>query len=460
MDRRMKRCALALVLLAAVMILPAIAGGTSAQTAFAAENVSVGLMEDGAFKAKDSMDLGTIDLSKLDPQGASGPIEFRLAIRYTTAIELSDFLKISFEFYGQSPVDNAFRLRSDVVSGSTTNKTAQAFIYFDPSGLTAGTYHGQLGAHLPFDEVTPNSSAYTFNSGILTIPISITLTGENPYLTPKVKKITAKAGNDRAEISWTPVDTCTNYSVFRREGTDENTSLPELDNYIYLGNVRTMSEGDGNGFSDPVYVDYYAQNGKTYSYIVISDGSSSPFSGDASRSVSVSPKASIRLKPAAPLASASSGGQDEIGLTWYWDAHGVQRDPATNEEDELTGNGQDQGEDLVDHFNVYSNGTLVRQVRRNAVKKLGSGYYNWQVSLPAEQEETEYTLWVTAVAPDGTEGYASNKVIAYTTKEWDLSIEGHTVRYIDEDGHSGLSIDIPATGVDRFEYWRKPVSAD
>ena len=471
MFRYMKRCMFAVILLIAVMIIPAAVDQDGARTAYGAERIEVGLMEGNQFRAQKSIDFGTVDLSKLDPQGESDPLKFQLAIHYSTEIGISDYLKIGFGFSGQAPLEDAFYMKESEMSGSTINKIVQTNIYLDPSRLTAGTYTANVSVTLPFDSISVSGSGYTVSGNILTIPIRITLTGDNPCITQKVRVIKAKAGNDQVEISWIPVEGCTSYAVFRREGTDESASFPELEEYLYLGSVRTYPEEDGKGFQDPHFTDYYAWNGQIYSYIVISDGDDTAFEGNASKSVSACPKAAIRLKPAAPEATAYSGSPDEVGLSWYWDAHGQQKDPVTGESDELTGNGQYEGTDLVDHFNVYMDGTLVRQVRRNAVRKQESGRYSWYLDLPAEYPDRSYTLWVTAVAPDGTEGNSSNKVIAYTEEERDLAIEGHTVRYIEEEErdddtgkviaiYRGLSIEISEKGADRLEIWRKPVSAD
>ena len=70
------------------------------------------------------------------------------------------------------------------------------------------------------------------------------------------------------------------------------------------------------------------------------------------------------------------------------------------------------GEGAVDHFNIYRNGSLAKQIRQNAYSANdGELYYTWTADIPVTDAAITYTFWVTAVAPDGTEGFESTKVV-------------------------------------------------
>ena len=198
------------------------------------------------------------------------------------------------------------------------------------------------------------------------------------------------------------------------------------------------------------------------------------YRGNPSRSVAVTPKDSIRCRPAAPtgVEGGCYGGED-IYMEWIWDAHGGQSDPATDssETDEETVS----GEGYVDHFNLYRNGKLFNQVRRDAGRPYESSYregvvfYEWSGTMPVPEYETYYTCWVTAVAPDGTESPASRKISVYAEADRDHEIYSYSAMYTEESvwdkqaheykEYKGMRILISGMGYDRYEYQRKIAGA-
>jgi hypothetical protein len=245
----------------------------------------------------DSISLGEVDLSKIEDDTK---VTFVMAIQMTK--------DHTFSYDGINIVEND-PVGSTFTCGHPTNHVSYKWVTFDvkfdPTWLTAGKYKGVVS--VPFEnEVNANGGVYKckkseYGDGYeLLIPVSITLKGTNPRFNPPVKTLSAEAWNNSVELSWTaPNDDCTTFDIYRRDGKDAVPSKPELDKYVYLGTVSTENNNDWlseNGFSGTIFADYYAENGKTYSYTIYSSGLAiTPYSGNPSKSVTATPKASRSL---------------------------------------------------------------------------------------------------------------------------------------------------------------------
>ena len=290
----------------------------------------------------------------------------------------------------------------------------------------------------------------------------------------KVTTLSAKPWNNAVELTWEAPEGCDSFSVFRREGKDAAPAKPELDEYVFLETLSTAGNSDWNhenGFSDTFYSDHYAENGKTYSYIVICGDYDTQYAGNPSKSVQATPKASLRKKPAAPYWLSLAGSDEGIGLTWNWNEKCGRRDPAGSGYEEQNPSGEGE----VDHFNIYQNGRLVKQVQQQAVVVSepynGRVSYFWETRVKVKEYEVPYTFYVTAVAPDGTESAPSKKITDWMQEEKDVEISGYNVSYTSEEvydeqdpeklvtTHTGFSFSFSCVGVNYFKVWRKAAGA-
>ncbi len=284
---------------------------------------------------------------------------------------------------------------------------------------------------------------------------------------PVVTNISVEPGNGQNEISWLRAGDIEYYRVYRRTGKDASAAKPELNKYVLLGSVTTAPDrysGDYQ-FTNPVFVDHYAQNGTTYSYIVIADAGWDIYEGTPSKSVSATPRSGKRAKPAAPYDIDGYSYDGEAGIEWSWDAKGGQEDPDTGEKDHSSGEG------YIDHFNVYRNGRLLKQVKQNAAKPrsvYGNTYYEWDTEISFGRDDADYTFWVTAVDTEGNESVPGEMYVLSSMPERDLCIESHAVTCYDEDiwddsydnvigNCKGLAVHFDTIGIERIELWRKPV---
>ena len=282
-----------------------------------------------------------------------------------------------------------------------------------------------------------------------------------------VTNVSVEPGNGQNEVSWLTAGDCDYYRVYRRTGKDTNTSAPELTRYVLLGSVTTAPDrysGDYQ-FTNPVFVDHYAKNGTTYSYIVLADAGWDIYDGTPSKSVCATPRSGKRAKPAAPYDIDGYSNDGEAGIEWSWDAKGGQEDPDTGENDHSSGEG------YIDHFNVYRNGRLLKQVKQNGVKPrdvYGTTYYEWETEVSFGRDDADYTFWVTAVDTEGNESVPGEMYVLSSMPERDLCIESHAVTCYDEDiwddsydnvigNCRGLAVHFDTIGIERIELWRKPV---
>ena len=451
------------------------AGFSTDPVSAATEKATVGKISSGSntVTQKDSISLGTVDLSKLTENDDRYIVSYRMAIQFE---KNHTFYYDGIYTADSKPAGGTFSC-SDIVNQSYY-KYVTFTVSFDAAYLSAGKYTAIV--YVPLDnKVNANGGVYkcvqapSGNGYLLKIPVSITLKGNNPQFEPAATGVTAKAGNGYAEVSWTAPAGCTSFSVYRRNGTDEAPARPDLDEYVFLDKVNTKSVNswdEESGFRDTVYADYYAENGKTYSYIVISGTYLTQYSGNPSRSVSATPKASLRKKPAAPYWLSFNGTEAGISFSWLWDEKGGRDDPIDTSYEPQNPSGEGE----VDHFNVYQNGRLVKQVQQKAYST-GEGYndtinYSWNTVVYPAKSDVPYTFWVTAVAPDGTESLPSNKDTAWQEDEKDVAITDYHIFYTTEEVHdeetdkilakyTGFYFEMGGYGVAHLKVWRKAPDA-
>ena len=448
----------AIMTLAAIPVLGAIIGidGKGMTADAAAEAVTVGTYSGSNVTAVSNKGfvVSSYDLSNMNDETMAETIS--AAVKFTNPIMDDSYHTIDFDLdiVNDSPSDGVFSAR--VGAFAPPSRTVTFTISYDPRDVSAGTYTADLKIILDHD-VIANGGALKCEDNTITVPLSVTFTGNNPLFDPAVTTISAEPGNGQNVISWKTVEGCDEYTVFRREGRDAKAAAPELGEYKYLATVRTAPDrytGEDQ-FTDPVFVDHYALNGTTYSYIVISGTSKDPFSGNPSKSVSAAPRSARRAVPAAPYGISGYSNNGNAGITWLWDAKGGQEDPETGETDSSSGEG------YIHHFNVYRNGRLFKQVQQNAAEQQESYsgiYYEWQTGVSFVSDNADATFRVTAVDVDGNESVAGEMLVLSPSTESDLEITSHGASYYDDD-KTGLFISLDCVGVERIDIWRKPVAS-
>ena len=320
------------------------------------------------------------------------------SIRATVALDQDTLDTTPFSYEGTHTSASATLAAKTSGGGSTTIDSLSYVVTYDASNYIAGTYTGELVVSTVPSSVSVNGGA-TSATGEYRLPIKMTLTGTNPRLDARVSDLAATAGNGMVELSWTPAATAEQgtYLVFRREGaeTQTNPDLIDWSKYTQVGSVNVA------GGSTLVFADGTARNATTYSYTVLTGG---PCRGYAAKPASATPSASAQTKLLAPMSGSSeyvSVASNEGGVRVFWTMN------------EVYGGTSCDGAGMVDHFNVYRDGVLVRQVYQNAVSWSGSGTqddpyeYEWSTFVPVPELYVDYTWKVSAVSPSGVEGYRS-----------------------------------------------------
>ena len=449
----------ALMTIAAIPILGAIFGidGKGIISNAAAEAVTVGTYNGSNVTAVTNKGfvVSSYDLSKMSDETTTETI--RAAVKFTNPIMDDSYHTIDFDLAVENnrPSDGVFS--ASIGSFAPPSKTVTFTITYDPRDVSAGTYTVDLKIMLDHP-VVANGGALQCEGNTISVPLSVTFTGNNPFFDPAVTTISAEPGNGQNVISWKTVENCDEYAVFRREGKDAKATTPELGEYTYLAAVRTAPDrytGEDQ-FTNPIFVDHYALNGTTYSYIVLSGASTDPFHGNPSKSVSAAPRSARRAVPAAPYGISGYSNDGETGIDWLWDAKGGQKDPETDETDNSSGEG------YIHHFNVYRNGRLFKQVQQNAAEEreaYGSTYYRWETGVSFVSDNADATFMVTAVDVDGNESVAGEMLVLSPSSDSDLYIRSHEAWCYEEDNKKGLYIELDCSGIERFDIWRKPAAS-
>ena len=427
--------------------------------AYALSRVTVGEYTwDGVSAVNNKIVMDPVDLAENDSSS------FLVGIQASMDDGLVNLINDNVRIDNESPATGVFSINN--VNGNLNQNVSYFTVHFDASDLDAGTYTADITVDLG-GKVTANG--YTCGSdNRLRIPVSVTVTGENPShqasaQEPKVTSLAATPGNEYNEVSWVEAEGCISYSVFRRDGKDSNPLDPELDKYKHLGIVYTVPDYyyHEEGYDDAVFVDHYVENGKEYSYIVIAGGSNDAFSGEPSKSVSAKPGAGKRKKPAAPFRTEAYAGETEGGVTWYWDNRGGHHDP----DNYYASPENSDGEGLVDHFNVYVNDRLYKQVKQNA-----PGEGAWSASIKFPVQNADYTIRVTAVDPEGNESVPGNYAVISPESDQDVRIDKHLAYYYDDEEmwdddtdsyvtYTGLAIGLYGVRTERYDIWKKPAGS-
>lgn len=287
--------------------------------------------------------------------------------------------------------------------------TASGTIMIDATDMIAGTYTTSLEINtVPF--CAKINGDPTNDKGKHTIPVKVVLTGTNNRLPARPSAFNASPGNDQVQLTWKAPAEGLTYIVYRREGREEalnsdNWTVDNWSKYKAISGADVTARGDGTY----IFVDGTAENGKTYSYVV---STGKPFRGYASTPVSATPKStyvSRLLCPERVFANDKIGG---VELEWQMN--------------ELYGGISNNGESMVDHFNVYRDGVLVACIAQNAVNDTPiqgwvddgegnrisgiSGHeYEWTAFIETPNIATPYKFSVAAVSKSGMEGYISEE---------------------------------------------------
>ena len=449
---------IAMLTLTAIPIFGAIIGidGKGMVSNAAAEAVTVGAYSGDNVTAVSNKGfvVSSYDLSKMNKETTVETI--RAAVKFTDPIMDDSYHVIPFDLAidNESPSDGVFSASN--VAYAPPTRTIAFTIEYDPRGCVRRNIYRRPKDHARSSGHSERRRAECEDNTI-TVPLSVTFTGNNPLFDPAVTTISAEPGNGQNIINWKTIEGCDEYAVFRREGRDAKATAPELGEYTYLATVRTAPDrytGEDQ-FTNPIFVDHYAQNGITYSYIVVSGASTDPFHGNPSNSVNASPRAARRAAPAAPYGISGYSNDGNAGITWLWDARGGQKDPTTEETDHSSGEG------YIHHFNVYRNGRLFKQVQQNAAEqneRYGNVYYSWSTGVSFVNEEADATFRVTAVDIDGNESVSGEMLVLQPSSDSDLYISGHEVTFYDVN-KKGLYITLDCSGIERFDIWRKPVAS-
>lgn len=417
----------------------------------------------------DVIDYGTINLSTAGEDVLSQSTGF--FVKNTSPVgddEHGNPLNITVDFglkyTGDEYGDYCFGLSNNTFGGmswaplppatDTEFQTASGNLTLDVSEYIAGTYETELVINtVPF-AAKVNGSSDNIN-GSHSIPVKVKLTGINPRLPQRVDDISASSGNNQVELTWTAPKEDISYSVYRREGKETSLNpdawtTAEWNNYECLSTFGIMAKDDGTY----IFVDGTAENGKTYSYVVTAG---SPFKGYASIPVSAAPNSVYVSRILASDDVYASEEIDGVGLSWQLnDAYGGRNN---------------NGESMVDHFNIYRDGVLVAQVMQSAVKDTinqgliddGNGNshygikgheYQWETFIETPVTGKAYTFNVSAVSISGLEGYLSEDVPGMGVSET-LEIISHTAvynPYYYEEYDKGISIPAICVSADVISY--------
>lgn len=336
----------------------------------------------------------------------------------------------------------------------TSFSTASGALSLNASEYIAGTYETEFVINTSPFGTKVNGSAVNVD-GAHVIPVKVKLTGINPRLPKRVEDLTVSPGNNQIQLSWTAPDEGIEYMVYRREGKETSTNpdtwtAADWNNYECLNTYGVRAKDDGTY----IYVDGTVENGKTYSYVV---AAGSPFKSYASIPVSETPK-SVYVSRLLPPDDVFPG--EEIGgvmLRWKLN--------------ELYGGISNNGESMVDHFNIYRDGVLVKQVMQNSVTDtpirgmvddgegnqqygIKSHEYEWETFVETPITGKDYSFSVSAVSISGLEGYLSEDVPGMGIPE-NIEIISHTATYSPwyyEEYDKGITIPAICVSADVMSY--------
>ena len=347
-----------------------------------------------------------------------------------TLVQGTSFIGPSGELYDE-PVPFSYYNGYGLWSYDTTlgpDSWHRVTVSVDAEWLIAGTYTGYVCIDTVPHKIKINGKEGD-NSGSYRIPVTVKLTGVNPRLSERATALKAKAGNGMVELTWTSPDPDVTYYVYRREGTETKTSpdawtWADWKQYEKLNFNWIPSKENGTY----LYVDGTVENGKTYSYIVTAG---EPFQSYASAPATAKPDSSYVSRIMAPEDFSTEDETGYVVLNWSMA--------------ELYGGNKCDGAGLVDHFNIYRDDVLVKQVYQSAVDDAaemgwiddgnGNSYYGikshsygWTVNAETPHLGQSYTFTVACVDKNGVEGYRSEPWEGRSLPETAI-LTGQTVEY-------------------------------
>ena len=407
-----------------------------------------------------TIDFGTYDLATASEADLED--EIGLHVRNTTAISATGLdehggsQNITVELMVQNPSSEnwnvtypfgfdshlSYGMHWDPLPPVLPNELQEATgdITFDASDYVEGTYNATFILTTMPHGVSVNGSALNTN-GVYEWPVTATLTGTNPRIPKAPANVAASPGNGLVELTWDAAEGASanmSYDVYRREGSETQAHISNLNNAQFnwddyecvAGSVTPDDEGNY------LFVDGDAENGTTYTYIVIGGY---PLQAYPAISASVTPLDTYDSKLLAP---GDVFGNDEVG--------GVRVEWEMNE---VYGGDKNDGSSMVDHFNIYRDDVLVAQVQQNAVNavpeyglgpdpdnpdayiyRLPKVEYGWDCFVETPVPNQTYYWKVAAVSKSGVEGYVSEatpcaglaeglQIVshnAYANLEWDF----------------------------------------
>ena len=389
--------------------------------------LTIGTDDDGGYTVTpigSVIDFGTIDLANADDKKLNR--SKHLNIRNTSPVGNDEHdnpanITVSMDLTYDPDFDNyCFSFDDELMNGmhwsplppatETSYSSVTGKIILDATHMIAGTYITDLEINTSPFAAKINDNA-TNNNGKHTIPVKVVLTGKNNRLPARPSNFKASPGNNQVQLTWTAPKDGLTYTVYRREGKEDslnpdNWTSANWSSYTAISGPDITAKEDGTF----IYVDGTAENGKTYSYVV---STGEPFRGYASAPVSSTPKStyvSRLLSPENVYADDSIGG---VQLEWQMN--------------ELYGGKSNNGQSMVDHFNIYRDGVLVAQINQNAVEDTpetdwiddgngGGDYgiarhkYEWSTFVETPELSVPYQFAVSAVSKSGLEGYLSEEV--------------------------------------------------
>ena len=384
-----------------------------------------------------------------------------------TLVQGTDFIGPSGELY-EEPIPFSYYNGYGLYSYDTTlgpDASHRVTVSADAEWLIAGTYTGNVCIETVPHKVRINGREGD-NSGSYRIPVTVKLTGVNPRLPKRATALKAKAGNGMVELTWTSPNPDVNYYVYRREGTETKTSpdawtWADWKRYEKLNFNWISSKEDGTY----LYVDGTVENGKTYSYVVTAGD---PFKSYASAPATAKPDSSYVSRIMAPEDFST---YDEVGsVTLNWRMA------------DLYGGNKCDGAGLVDHFNIYRDDVLVKQIYQSAVEDevemgwirdeggdehfgIRSHSYGWTVNVETPQLGQNYTFTVACVDKNGTEGYRSEPWEGRSLPETAILngqiVEYHPSCYVEQTGKyvPALAFSVKAlekgSTLEKLKIWRK-----
>ena len=261
----------------------------------------------------------------------------------------------------------------------------------DARYLPAGTYTANVRLWVVPSTITlnsgvqvgqPNPEGYT----PITIPVSVTVVGNNPNLRPAPDNLKAEAANGAVVLTWDAVpenpEGYDGYIIWRTGGGED------MIEYVYGTETQ--------------FIDRDVVNGTTYTYYVGCQN------GGTDEQDARCPKAG----PVSATPSASAPAR--LDQPWI-DVNLTTLTGAVRAEWRLQ-DWSDSGAGTVDHFNVYLNKKKVTEVKQSAVQ-VDDGDYFWTCDIPVAVPWQEYYVNVAAVSTDGAEGFWSDTAFGQASSD-------------------------------------------